>query len=168
MPGGAHMNVYDVAMVKEMEVKAYYESLADESALPGVRHIFTLLAADEQRHYDVIRELKERPATGKVEDTPILEAAREVLVGYFGDPAPAAKMKNCLESYRKALFVEAESIRFYEGLLEQADDRAMKGMFAKIMEQERQHYSIVENLYEYVLRPEYYLEWAEFSNLRPL
>lgn len=162
------MNVYDVAMVKELEVKAYYEKLADESSLPGVKHIFTLLAADEQRHYDVIRELKERPDSGKVEDTPALKAAREVLVGYFGDPAPASAMKNCLESYQKALFVEAESIRFYDGILEQEGDRHMKGMFAAILEQERQHYSIVENLYEYVLRPEYYLEWAEFSNLRPL
>ncbi|HPR90698.1 MAG TPA: ferritin family protein, partial [Synergistaceae bacterium] len=131
------MNVFELAMVKELEVKAYYEKLADEATLPGVKNIFMLLAADEQKHYDAVRELKERSGTEKITDSPALVLARKVLAGFFGDPAPASKMKNSLESYRKALLVEAESVGFYEELLGREEDGHARAAFSAILEQER-------------------------------
>jgi len=162
------MNIFEIAMKKEQEVKSYYKKLADETSLLGVKNIFLLLAADEQRHYDAVLSMKNNAECEVPVYSPALEAAREVLGDFFGDTFPASKMKNSLDSYRHALLVEAESIQFYEGILESVTDKRLKTLLATILCQERDHYTIVENLYEYVLRPEYFLAWAEFSNLREL
>jgi rubrerythrin len=162
------MNIFEIALTKEQEVKAYYEKLAGETTLTGVKNIFLLLAADEQRHYDAVLSMKNKAGCEVPADSTALEVAREVLGDFFGDMVPASKLKNSLDSYRQALLIEAESIQFYEGILESGQDESLKKLLATILCQEREHYSIVENLYEYVLRPEYFLAWAEFSNLREL
>jgi rubrerythrin len=162
------MNVFDVAMEKEQEVKIYYEKLAEESSFPGVKKIFTLLAADEQRHYEAAQRLRRKIECDIPADSQALDVAREVLESNFGDLAPVAELKKCLESYRHALLIESESVRFYEGILKSEADTHVKDIVATILDQERQHYNIVENLYEYALKPESFLAWAEFSNLREL
>ena len=162
------MNVFEIAMEKEQEVKTYYEKLAEETPHMGIKKIFTLLAADEQKHFDAVQAMGKEADCGIPADSPALEAAQKVLGDFFGDTVPASKLKKSLDSYRHALLVEAESVQFYEGILETVQDKDMKKVLTTILSQERDHYNIVENLYEYVLKPEYFLEWAEFSNLRKL
>jgi rubrerythrin len=162
------MNVYEIAMEMEQEVKTYYEKLAEETSHTGVKNIFTLLAADEQRHFDAVQSMGKEADCGILADSPALTAAQKVLGDFFGESGPASELKKSLDSYRHALLIEAESVQFYEGLLETVKDSGLKKVLATILSQEREHYNIVENLYDYVLKPEYYLEWAEFSNLRSL
>jgi len=162
------MNIFEIAMEKEQEVKTYYEKLAEETPHLGIKKIFTLLAADEQIHFDAVQAMGKEAACGIPADSPALEAAQKVLGDFFGDTVPASKLKKDLDSYRHALLVEAESVQFYEGILETVQDKDMKKVLTTILRQEREHYNVVENLYDYVLRPEYFLEWAEFSNLRKL
>lgn len=162
------MDVFEVAMEKEQEVKSYYEKLADESLHAGVKNIFTLLAADEQKHFDAVQSMRNEAGCGSLADSPALATAQKVLGEFFGDTAPAEHLRKSLDSYHHAMSVEAESVTFYEGLLEKVADEGLKKVLAKILAQEREHYNIVENLYDYVLKPEYFLAWAEFSNLRSL
>jgi len=162
------MNVFDMAMKKELDVKAYYEKLAEESPLPGVKRIFTLLAGDEQKHFDIIQAMKSGAGPEQLADSTALEAAREILGTLNSDAGAVAKLKNCLEGYRHALKVEADSVRFYEGILEKETDTRLKKVLAKIVGEEKKHYNIVENLYDFALKPGYFLAWGEFSNLREL
>jgi hypothetical protein len=37
-----------------------------------------------------------------------------------------------------------------------------------ILDEEKKHYTIVANLYDFALEPEYFLAWGEFSNLKEL
>lgn len=53
------MNVLDFAMKMELQGKAFYQNLADSASHPGLKTIFTGLAADEQKHYELFRDLKE-------------------------------------------------------------------------------------------------------------
>jgi rubrerythrin len=64
--------------------------------------------------------------------------------------------------------VEGESVKFYESVLEKVTDSRLQEVLTTLLKQEQEHYNIVENLYDYALKPEYFLEWAEFSNLRML
>jgi rubrerythrin len=162
------MDVFEIAMEKEQEVRTYFEKLAEETSHSGVKNIFMLLAADEQRHFDAVQSMKNEIGCKVPADSPALEVAREVLGSFFGDTVPASKLKKSLDSYQHAMSVEAESVKFYEGLLETVKDTDLKQVLTTILRQEREHYTIVQNLYEYVLKPEYFLEWAEFSNLRSL
>jgi len=162
------MNVFDLAMEKELEVKSYYEKLAEESPLTGVRRIFSLLAGDEQKHFDMVKAMKGGAGPEQLADSTTLEAAREILGEMIGDESAAEKLKNSLDSYRLALKVEADSVRFYEQISEKETDTRLKKILDKILGEERKHYNIVENLYDFVLKPGYFLAWGEFSNLRDL
>ena len=162
------MSIFDLAMKMELEVKAHYEKLAAGTELPGVARIFTLLAGDEQKHYDAICAMKNNAAPGAFEDTTVLAYAKGVVSGYVGDQGIAAKLRNDLQGYRHALDVEAASVRLYGQLVEKETGGEAKKALARILEEEKKHYNIVENLYDFALKPEYFLAWGEFGNLREL
>jgi len=162
------MNVFDMAMEMELEVKGYYEKLAAGTQLPGVAKIFTLLAGDEQKHFDAVLAMKNNAAPGLFEDSVALEYAKRVVAELAGDAGIAARLKNDLQGYRHALDVEAASVRIYEQLVADAVNPEEGKTLSKILDEERKHYNIVENLYDFVLKPEYFLAWGEFGNLREL
>jgi len=162
------VNVLEVAAAKEKQVKSHYEKLAGETALAGIRNIFTLLAADEQKHYEMVLALKGGRLPDLSPDTTVLERARETVGKMIGNRAAAELISNDLEGYRHALEVEAESVRFYESIAEQGSDEDSRKVLQKILEEEKKHYNVVENLYDFALKPGYFLEWGEFSNLREL
>lgn len=41
-------------------------------------------------------------------------------------------------------------------------------LLLRIASEERDHYRILENLYQFTLAPKNFLEWREFGNLKPL
>lgn len=162
------MNNLEKALRKELEMKTNYETIAGETQLPGVKKIFTLLAGDEQKHYDAVLAMIRRTDPGHVPDTTALETAKELLSAWTGDSETAAHLKKDLEGYRIALKLETESVRFYESLVKEASNAEEKKLLSTILKEERNHYTIVANLYEFALKPEYYLAWGEFSNLSDL
>lgn len=162
------MNVFDLAMEKELEVKAHYEKLAGEAGLACVKRIFSLLAEDEQKHYDMIMTMKHGAGQKELADSTALEAARELIDKLMGDEDAASRLNSSLDSYRHALKVEAESVRFYQEIAAKEKDAGLRKVLMKILGEEKKHYNIIENLYDFTLKPGYFLAWAEFSNLRDL
>ena len=69
------MNIFDFAMKMEQDGKAYYEKLAAETDIVGLKNIFTSLAVDEQKHYETIQAIKTDTKL-KMTDSTVLEAAK--------------------------------------------------------------------------------------------
>jgi rubrerythrin len=162
------MNTLEKALKKELEMKSFYEQLAAETPLPGVKRIFTLLAGDEQKHYDAVLAIQRKVAPGHVPDTIALETAKELLSAWTGDTETATHLQKDLDRYQLALKLETESVKFYEGLAKETADAREKKLLTTILKEENKHYTIVANLYDFALKPEYYLVWGEFSNLNDL
>ena len=161
------MNVYDFAMKVELQGKAYYEDLAATAVPPGFKAICTGLAADEQKHYDALRSLKEGKQWGMAESH-ALENARSVFADLIGNRNVVSGLDEALDAYRLALKVEADSVRMYEEMATKEEDPATVQLLLTIANEEKKHYNIVENICDFIMRPKYYLEWREFSNLDPL
>ena len=161
------MNVFDFAMKIELQGKAYYETLAGSAGLPGLKTIFTELAADEQKHYDVLRGLKEGNTWGMV-DSHALEHARSVFSELLTERDVLGGLHEDLDAYRMALKVEAESVKLYEDMAKKEENPATVQLLLTIANEEKKHYNIVENICDFVMRPKYYLAWREFSNLNEL
>jgi rubrerythrin len=53
-------------------------------------------------------------------------------------------------------------------MAKQEQDPELVQLYLKIANEEKKHYNIVENIRDFVMRPKYYLEWREFSNLNEL
>ncbi len=159
------MNVYEFAMEMELDGKAHYERLAKDTTIAGLRNIFTMLAADEQKHYDTVQAMQTGDY-GTVADSAVLDEAKNVFQGLMNEKTLAGGMRKDLDGYRYAMHVEADSVRLYEDMAKKESSAECVQLLLKIANEEKKHYNIMENLYEFVLSPEYYLAWGEFSNLK--
>jgi rubrerythrin len=162
------MNVFDFAMKMELDGKSYYLKLAEGTSIIGLKTIFTMLADDEQKHYDTILDMKEITGAGKMADSTALEKSQNIFEQLIADKHAIATMGEDLDGYRHAMKIEADSIRFYEKAAEKEPREDVRKLLLKIAEEEKKHYNIVENIYDFVLKPKYYLAWGEFSNLDEL
>lgn len=161
------MNVFDFAMKMELQGKACYENLAATTKVLGLKTIFTGLAADEQKHYDVFRELKEGKAW-TMTDSRMLEQAKTVFSEMLADKERLVNLHEDLDAYRVGLQIEADSIKLYEDMAKKEQDQETMQLYLRIANEEKKHYNILENVCDFVMRPKYYLAWREFSNLQEL
>ena len=159
------MNLFDFAMKMELDGKACYEGFAEQTPHAGLRAIFTSLAADEQKHYDVVIALKSGEESFLAETT-VLDAAKSVFQGLAQDANLLGSMHRSLDGYHFAMKIEAESARLYEDMASREARAGTAALLRKIAEEEKKHYNIMENLYDLVLAPQTYLAWGEFSNLK--
>ena len=161
------MNLFDFAMKMEMDGKAYYEKLATDTPVAGLRTIFTMLAADEQKHYDAIQAIKTGVA-GAMADTVVLDEAKNLFHNLLEDKTIVGGLKKDLDGYLHAMNVEAASVRLYEDMAKKEQNPETVQLFLRIANEEKKHYNIMENLYDFVLAPKNFLAWGEFSNLKEL
>ncbi|HJV66248.1 MAG TPA: ferritin family protein [Geomonas sp.] len=162
------MNVFDFAMKMELQGKACYENLAASTKVPGFRTIFTALAADEQKHYDIFRELK-AGGTFQAAESRAVEHARSVFDELISARERMDKeLHEDLEAYKVGLKMEADSIKLYEEMAKREANPDTVQLYLAIANEEKKHYNIIENVCDFLLRPKYFLEWREFSNLHEL
>ncbi len=159
------MNVYDFAMKMETDAEAFYRKISAESAVEGIGKIFLDLAADEQKHYAIFSEMKAKGGPAAMEDSQALERARNVFEGMLKDKAKLGPVKGDLEAYRFALKLEAKGGRFYEEMAEKEKDLKTQKLLRKVAQEEFKHFTIIQNVYDFVNAPNQYLAWGEFSNV---
>ncbi len=157
------MNIFDFAMEKEKFSEDYYRQLAVKSNNKGLETIFNMLADEEAKHYKIVLDMKKDIAPDLAETT-VLSGARNI----FEKMRESAQNFNLnisqTELYKKALNIEQQSRDFY---LEKANEvaKSQKEFFLKLADEEKKHYFLLENIIEFVSRPETWLENAEFYHL---
>lgn len=159
------MNVFDFAMKMETDGKAYYEKLANQTFLPGLKTIFLYVAEDEQKHYEIFQELKKSESAPVLQETTILAQAGNVFAELPREEATLKRLEGDLAAYRHAMKIEADSFRFYEGAASEESNPQTKDLLLRIAAEEHKHFNVLENIYHFVNAPSQYLAWGEFSNL---
>ena len=159
------MNVFDFAMKMEEDGKAYYEKLASQSSLPGLKTIFTRLAEDEQKHYEIFQELKTSESVPAMQDTTIIAEAKNVFEELSKAEEALKGLKGDLEAYQHAMKIESDSFRFYENAASEEKNPVTKKLLTRIAGEEHKHFNVLENIFHFVNAPNQYLAWGEFSNL---
>jgi len=159
------MDVFEVAMKMELDGKAYYEKLAEQTDLPGLQTIFRDLARDEQKHYDAFKAMQEKKILPELTAGSSLAAARNVFESLPVPEMALKDVKDSLAAYRHAMDVEAESQIFYEKAASEESDPQIKAALLKIAAEEKQHFDIMDNVYQFTNAPNQFLAGAEISNL---
>ncbi len=159
------MNVFDFALEMELDGKAHYERLAEGTPVQGLKNIFTMLAADEQKHYETIQALKSGDYEAMA-DSAALDEAKNVFQVLLSEKTIIGGLRKDLDGYHYAMHVEADSVKLYEDMAKKESSAECVQLLLKIANEEKKHYNIMENLYDFVLAPQNYLAWAEFSNLK--
>lgn len=158
------MDIFDFAMEKEKLSENYYRGLSGKTENKGLKNIFGMLAGEEANHYDVVSKMKEKTPV-EVSQTSVLSDAKAV----FSKMRESTENFNFdisqIELYKKARDIESESRDFYLEKAEQVTEEHPKGLFLRLAEEEKKHYFLLENIIEFVSRPQQWLENAEFHHL---
>lgn len=154
------MDIFQFAMEKEKLSEDYYRQLSEKTGHKGLKNICNMLADEESKHYKIVEQMNKKiPA--KVAQTPILNNAKKV----FEKMRESAEKFNFdiseLELYQKARDIEKESRRFYLEKAEEVKDACQKGIFKKLASEEQKHFVLLENICDFVARPQWFLENAE-------
>jgi rubrerythrin len=158
------MDIYEFAMKMEKDGESYYRELAARTVNAGLRNIFTMLADAEVAHQNIFRKMKEKEKVA-VSHTKILSRVKNIfekMKEEEGDPDIAVTQT---ELYRKAQEVEKNSRDFYLKEANEVEDQSQKEIFHKIADEEKKHYLILEEIVDFVSRPQTWLENPEWYHL---
>lgn len=162
------MNIFDFAMEKEKFSEDYYRQLAAKSDNKGLKTIFNMLADEEAKHYKIVSDMQKDIAP-ELAETTILSEAKNVFAKMRESTERFDFNISEVELYKKALKIEQQSRDFY---LEKADEIAealkeiaQKEIFLELADEEKKHYFLLENIINFVSRPDTWLENAEFYHL---
>ena len=161
------MNIFEFAMKMELDGKAYYEKLASETSDNGLKAIFTGLAAGELKHFETIQAIK-AGSNWVMKESAVLASAKNLFEQLISNKTNADGLKKSLDGYQYARKIEADSVTFYEDAASKESNATARQLLSRIAGEEREHYTILDNLYDYTLAPQNFLAWAEFSNIKEL
>ncbi len=157
------MDILQYAVQMEKDGEDYYRQLAQQTGNKGLKTILTMLADEEVKHCNTIEKMKtEKP---QMAGTTILADAKNVFVQIKESNEKSDFDTNEVELYRKAQDIEKRSEDFYEEKANEVKEEYQKDIFLKLAEEEKKHYFLLENIIEFVSRPETWVENAEFNHL---
>lgn len=158
------MNIYDYAMQMEKDGEDYYRDSARKISNAGIRQILGMLADAEVKHYDILQKMKKNENV-QIPDTQILSDVKNIFVKMKEDDDIIGINTSQIELYKKAQEIEEKSRKFYLEKAGEVNNPFQKEVFLKIVDEEKKHYYILENILEFVSRPQNWLENAEWYHL---
>jgi rubrerythrin len=154
------MNIFEYAMQMEKDGEEYYRTLARQTDNKGLQTILTMLADEEVKHHDTIERMQ--TTEPHMAETTILTDARNIFVQIKESGESFDFDIKQTDLYRKAQDIEKESQDFYTEKAGEVIEKYQKELFLKLADEERKHYVLLDNIIEFVSKPEYWLENAEF------
>jgi rubrerythrin len=161
------MNIFEYAMQMETDGRAFYLEHAAKATQPELKTILLELAEDEQKHYNLFKALRDGHTAEYKEEakTKILATVKNVFQQMksahqdFKFPADAKKI------WEQAREVEKKAEAFYREQVSVVDRPDQKSVLTKIADEEHRHWVTLQNVIEFLDRPNQWLENAEWSGL---
>lgn len=157
------MDIFEFAMEREKLAEQLYRQLADKSNHAGLKGILLMLADEEVKHFETVRQMKES-STLTITESSVLKDAQAVFEKMERGVDTFSFDTSELDLYRKACEIEASSKKYYLEKAEDVENAGHKELFLKLAEEENKHLVLVQGLCDFVAKPETYLENAEFSH----
>ncbi|UCF49939.1 MAG: ferritin family protein [Thermoplasmatales archaeon] len=154
------------AIQMEKDGYAFYTKAAGQTGSDMGRTIFESLAADEQRHLDVFQKMFE-DRVGQSEWNDLVNSSKK----YANIPIFPTDLKDApgmdsdsteIDALRMAMDSEKEAIDYYSDILENLENQELKNVINEIIEQEKNHYSLLEKEFSHINSTGY---WFEFDYL---
>jgi rubrerythrin len=155
------VNIFEYAMQMEKDGEEYYRQLARQTDNKDLQTILTMLADEEVRHYNTIEKMQ--TAEPRTSETTILTDVKNTFVQIKESGESFDFDIQQADLYRKAQDIEKKNQEFYTEKADEVTEEYQKELFMKLADEERKHYFLLENIIEFISRPTYRLENAEFS-----
>ncbi|MBN1948136.1 MAG: hypothetical protein JW784_00170 [Candidatus Cloacimonetes bacterium] len=149
----------------EQETIDHYRKLASGCIdNEGLRNILNRLAGDHARHIAALAGIMENK-TLSLKKTGVFQEVKKI----FSEMQEERKAFQCdigqAEMYRKALDLINRKLKFYRDNVNRLDNDDFQGIIKQIISEEEQQKFFLENIIEMVMKPETWIEDAEFTHL---
>jgi len=156
-------NIFEYAMQMEKDGEDYYRRLAQKTGNNGMKTILTMLADEEVKHYNALEKVKTEKT--QIAESEILTDAKNVFIQINESDENFDFDIKQTELYKKARDIEKKSRDFYAEKANEVTEEYQKELFLKLADEENKHYLLLDNIIDFVSRPEQWLEDAEFFHL---
>eukprot|EP00906_Rhabdomonas_costata_P001530 RCo002537 len=149
--------ILDHLLKTEMDAEAYYKEMAEKAKNQGFRNIFTMLAKEEAKHTEWIKQLAQDGELGSAVKQNKTLLGDIKLIGQSMKESRKDLNKLCadqVELYRIARDIEAQSRDFYKERAKYATDPAVRKLLEIIAAEEDKHYRLVKGLLDFVSEEE--------------
>ncbi len=159
--------LYQFAINFERENQDFYYECAEKAENKRLKGVFEELAAEEEKHERIIRDLAES-GEGEEVESEIVTRAKEVFDDIAEDFAMGADDSlptDQVDIYREAQELERKSNNYYTDKAEETDDEEVKQVFTRLAKEEKKHEEILENIIKMVNKPNTWLDDPEWYHL---
>ena len=157
------MNIFEYAMQMEKDGENYYRELAQKTNNKGIKTILTMLADEEVKHYNAVKQMM--TTNPQMVETTILIDTKNVFEQMKKGQGAFDIDVGQIQLYKKAQDIEEKSRDLYLEKTNRVEKEDQKELFLKFADEEKKHYFLLENIINFVSRPETWLENAEFFHL---
>lgn len=155
------MNVYEYAMKVEKEGEAYYREMATTANNPGLKRIFTMLADEEVKHYNVFKNMMKKESID-LEKLNLLTDTKTIFQTLNEEKDNVNFDSEQIQFYKDAILREESSHNFYAQKAKELDDEIEKKIFLQIAEEEVKHKKVLEEIVIFLEEPADWVASAEF------
>lgn len=155
------MNVYEYAMKVEKEGEAYYREIASKSPNPGLKRIFTMLADEEVKHYNVFKNMMKKNDID-INKLDIITDTQTIFKTLANEKDNINFDAEQVKYYEEAIAREENSHNFYVQKAEELTDTNEKAIFILIAKEEIKHKDVLVNILDFIQEPDNWVASAEF------
>ena len=159
------MDIFKYALRMEKDGELYYRELSQQAEAQGLKTIFTMLADAEVKHYKMIEHLQKGDTNSGLSGDPVLGRAKNIFTSMKEQKNSFQFTISQKEMYEKALDVEEKSNAFYLLKAEEMQSEPQRQIFLQLAKEEKKHMILMQNIIDFISRPQQWLEDAEWYHL---
>ncbi len=156
------MELFDFAIQMEKDGEAYYRQLSHRTANTGLRTILTVLADEEVKHQQLFQQLKESKSV--LQASQVLTRTKNIFVQMKESGEVISDETSHIGLYEKAQDLEKQAQAFYLEKSNEAESDHVRDVLVLLAREEQAHYFILDNIIDFLSRPQTWLEDAEFTS----
>ena len=155
------MNVYEYSMKVEKEGEAYYREMAAAAQNNGLKKIFTMLADEEVKHYNVFKNMMKKEDMN-LEDLDLITDTKTIFQTLLEEKDNVTFDVDQIQFYKDAIAREENSHDFYAEKAKDIKNDKEKEIFLHIAKEEIKHKEVLEEIVIFLEEPADWVASAEF------
>jgi len=156
------MNSWKFAIDMELDGEKYYKEQANINKDNSLNVVCLMLAEDEKKHAQILTDKMDKKSFQLI-DAQTLSKAKNIFDCIGDIKIEDKEIASQLDFYRIATEKEKQSIDLYKGYLLKAVGSEEKELFEYLIKQEENHYEVLDNMASLLIKPEEWVENAEFG-----
>jgi len=156
------MNNWKFAIDMELDGEKYYREQASINKDNSLNVVCLMLAEDEKKHAQILTDKMDKKSFQLI-DGETLSKSKNIFDGIGDIKIEGKEIASQLDFYKIATEKEKQSIDLYKEYLLKADEGAEKELFEYLIKQEENHYAVLDNIASLLIKPEEWVENAEFG-----